>query len=342
MRKTHVFITGANGFVGSKIIEKLITLNQYQISGLVRKTSDLTFLEAFKKKIKLFYGDITQKETLIEAFKNQDIVIHAAAFPSDWGDDDKFYSINVKGTKNICELCLQYGIKHLVHISSISIYGFGNRKNCIESSPVIKNKFPYCITKLEAEESVRHFIDVFNLPATIIQPGQIYGPNDRTMSYKIIEAINKHRFGMCNSGRHLLSPLYIDNLIQAILLIIHKPKKSMKKTYIVTDDVEISWKEFTKNFCDILNKPMPWLNLPRIPAFIMAYILEFIYKLFGIKSAPMLTLYRISIISDEFHFSSRRIRKELGYKPDQNLRKNIEKTIQHYNKLKKEEKKPIL
>ena len=72
-KKTNILITGANGFVGSKLIEKFLTLKNYNITAIVRGTSDLSFIDPFKKKIKLFYGNIQDKITLEKPFKNQDL-----------------------------------------------------------------------------------------------------------------------------------------------------------------------------------------------------------------------------------------------------------------------------
>ena len=330
MAKQRILITGANGFVGSKIIERLVSLKKYQVCGLVRKTSDLTLLEPFINKITLYYGDIRFKESLLDAFKKQDIVIHTASHVSDWGNYSHFHDINVKGAKNVAELCMQNSVKHLIHFSSISIYGFGNRINAAEKTEVIPNDFYYCKTKLLGEETIRHFIETFNLCATIIQPGLIFGPNDRTMSYKIIDAIKKYSFGLCNNGRHLLSPLFIDNLIQALLLIILKPKKSLYRTYIITDNLKITWYEFTKLFCDHLKKPMPWLKMPGFMAISAAFLMEKIHLLLHLKNPPLITRYRISLIGSDFHFLSKKIVSELGYKPDQNIQKNIKLTIESY------------
>lgn len=331
MKTVRVLVTGANGFVGSKIIEGLLRNGNFRVSGLVRKTSDLSFLKPFRKKIRLFTGDIRAKESLLAAFKNQDAVIHAAAFPSDWGAYRLFHDINVRGTRNVCELCLANRVGHLLHISSISVYGFGKRVEACESTKVEKNPFPYCRTKLEGEETVRHFMEVFGLAATILQPGNIYGPNDRTTSYKIIEAIRKRSFGLCDSGKHLLSPLYIGNLVRAVLLVIQKPKKSAGKTYIVTDDLRVTWREFTGHFCRVLKMPLPWLNLGRRAAYAAAFISEGLFKLLGMKTPPLVTCYRISLIGGEFHFTPSRIMKDLGYRPDRNIKKNIEETVRAYD-----------
>lgn len=329
-KKCRILITGANGFVGSKIVEYLIKTKKFQVSGLIRKTSDQTFLKPFKKQIKLFYGDIRNKLDIAPAFKNQDIVLHIAAFPSDWGKYQYFYDVNVKGVKNVAELCLQNNVKHMVHFSSISIYGFDKRVNATEQTPVKLNNFHYCRTKLDGEKTIKHFMDVFNLPATIIQPGQVYGPNDRTMTYKIIDALNKKQFALSDNGKYLLSPLYIDNLIQAVILIVQKPKKSIGKTYIITDDVKITWYEFTKYLCEFLEKPMPWINAPGFVGMVGAFFSETIYNLLQIKSAPLMTRYRLSLVGNDFHFISKKLRNELGYRPDQNIKKNLKKTIDSY------------
>ncbi len=331
--KKSVLVTGANGFVGSNIVKALIE-SGYSVYGLVRKTSDITFLKGIRKKFKLVYGDIRDKSSLRKYFKNIDIVIHTAGFPSDWGKYQYFYDVNVNGTKNICELSLEYNIEHLIHFSSISVYGFNKRIDADENTKVIKEPFYYCRTKLEGEETVKHFIKVFNLPATIIQPGIIYGPNDRTTSYKIIEALLKLQFGIADSGRHLLSPLYIDNLIQAVLLILKKRRMSLGKTYIVTDNIKLSWHDFIMMFCKYLKVPFPWLNFPRLIAFVGAFFSEGLFKLLRFKSPPLITFYRVKLVTSEFHFTSKKIMRELGYKPDTDIERNIKRTIDSYFKYK--------
>ncbi len=325
----NILITGANGFVGSKLCEKFLKKG-YKIKALVRKTSNLIFLKPFEKKINIVYGDIRDKDSIRKYFKNIDIVIHTAGYASDWGKYSLFYDINVLGTKNVAELALEYNIKHFIHFSSISIYGFGNRVEADENTPIITNKYPYCVTKLEGERTVEHFMKVFSLPATIIQPGQIYGPNDRTMSYKIIEALLAKKFAVCNGGRNLMSPLYIDNLTDAIYLVVKKRRKSIGKKYILTDDVKITWREFTTYFCDYLKAPFPIISLPGCMGRVVGYISEGIYKFFHISTPPLVTLYRVDITCKDFNFTSKKIMKELGYKPDQNVKKNVEKTVEAY------------
>ncbi len=330
IKKQNILITGANGFVGSKLCEYFINVKKYNVVGLVRKTSNLNFLLPFKKKLKLVHGDIRDKDSIRKAFKNIEIVIHPAGYTNDWGNIQLFRDINVRGTKNIAELCLENNVKHLIHFSTINVYGFGGRVNADEKTKIRKTKYPYSITKLEGERTIEHFIKTFKLPATIVQPGQIYGPNDRTMSYKIIEALLKKQFAVCNNGKNLMSTLYIDNLIQAISLILKNRKKSIGEKYIITDNLKISWREFTQYFCDILNVPFPWINLPRCIGKLLAYLTEGSFKLLHIPFSPLINHSRVDITCKDFNFTSKKIIRELGYKPNQNIKENIKKTIESY------------
>ncbi|MBN1899521.1 MAG: NAD-dependent epimerase/dehydratase family protein [Spirochaetes bacterium] len=333
--KKKVLVTGANGFVGSNIVRILLE-NRFSVYALVRKTSDLTYLRPFFKKINLVFGDVRDKDSLRDIFKKVEIVIHAAAYASDWGRYHQFCQVNITGTKNVCELALEHRIKHLIHISSISVYGFNKRINADERTAVIQNKYYYCRSKLEGERTVCHFMNVFHLNATIIQPGQIYGPNDRTMTYPMIEAILKWQYAVGDSGKHYLSPLYIDNLLQAILLILKKPKKSLGETYIITDNVKISWAEYTRILCDLLGARFPWINIPRWLGFVVAFLSESVYKFLRMKTPPLVTAYRVALVTSEFHFVPKKIMGELGYRPDQNIKSNLRKTVEAYYQSKRE------
>jgi len=336
MKKRYsILITGVNGFLGSKLAEFFIKKN-FIVKGTVRKTSNLTFLKPFSKKIKLYYADIREKESLRGAFKNTDFVIHSAAYASDWGKFETFYDINVNGVKNICELCIEFNIKHLVHISSTSIYGFDTRINADEDTKVIKNKFPYCVTKLEGEKVVKHFIKNYNLPATIVQPGVVYGPNDRTTSYKLIDALLKRRMVVGEKGKYFMSPTYIGNLTQGIFLILTKRNISRGKTYIITDDIKMSWGEFFGLFCKALNMPFPKISIPAWLGWAVAYISEGLYTLLGIDSPPSITGYRVAISTSHFHFKPGKIMRELGYKPDKQIEKHIKETVEAYFQWKKQ------
>ena len=111
----RVFLTGATGFIGSHLIDRLVE-DCYNLTALIRETSDLTFLPI--DKITLHKGDLRDKNSLIDAMSDCNVVIHAGAMTSDWGDKKEFYDINVNGTKNVLEAAKSNGINQILFISS--------------------------------------------------------------------------------------------------------------------------------------------------------------------------------------------------------------------------------
>ena len=114
----RVVISGINGFIGSSIAKKFLD-NGYKVHGLVRKSSDLSLLKNLD--IDLSYGDITEKDLPNDLFKKDDIAIHVAGLASDWGPYEKFYRINVEGTKNFALLAEKAQVRRFVHISTVAL-----------------------------------------------------------------------------------------------------------------------------------------------------------------------------------------------------------------------------
>ena len=116
--KMKVLVTGSTGFIGGNIVKKLIE-NDFEVNVLIRKNSNT--LNINKLPVNIFYGDICDRNSLIEPMKGCSGLFHAAAFYSFWSADPKiFYQINVNGTKNIIETAYQQGIEKIIYTSSES------------------------------------------------------------------------------------------------------------------------------------------------------------------------------------------------------------------------------
>jgi len=134
MDKDKVFITGATGFIGSHILRQFCK-NNIRPGCLVRRKSNIANIENLD--VSLVYGDIRDQQSLVNAFAGYSFVIHNAAFVSDWGEYERFYTTNVDGTLNVLRASVLNNIKDVIITGSISVYGE-------EDSIIIKDEsFPY-------------------------------------------------------------------------------------------------------------------------------------------------------------------------------------------------------
>jgi len=323
---SKILITGINGFIGSHVAERLVSMGHF-VKGLVRKTSDLKFIHELN--IEVFYGDITQIETLQEPLKYVDIGVHVAGLTADWGEYAKFEQANFEGTKNVAKIAEGCGIKRFVYISSSAIHGFPNLRFMDENSPTPKTIFPYCETKKIAEQWLFNYSQQINMEFTVIRPGNVFGPRDHTFIEKYLAALEQKKLAYIDGGKHWTCPTYIDNLIDAIVESCFKPE-AKGEAFIVTDGLKIDWKTFTNRFADALGRTHPKLSVPFNIAYLLSFLMEKMYKLLGIKSAPLLTRYRICNGGRDYHFSIEKARKVLSYSPKVSLDEAVKRTVDWY------------
>ena len=139
----RILVTGANGFIGSNLVKKLINEGNL-VTGLVRKSSDLSFLDGMN--VELVLGDITDLRSLEIAMKGIDKVYHVAGLAADWGPYSLFESINFTGTQNVARSAEKFGVKKMIYISTVAFHGIG-KMYFNEDSPVPDNLIPSDRTK---------------------------------------------------------------------------------------------------------------------------------------------------------------------------------------------------
>jgi nucleoside-diphosphate-sugar epimerase len=118
----NILITGITGYFGSQLAREFSQLGQ--IHGLKRKTSQTDLLKDAALSVQWHEGDVTDMDSLLDALKSIDLVIHAAGMVSfSAKDEDHLYKINSEGTANVVNAMLATGVKRLVHVSSIAAIG---------------------------------------------------------------------------------------------------------------------------------------------------------------------------------------------------------------------------
>lgn len=322
----NILVTGANGFIGSNLVKRLVEQGN-MVRGLVRKTSDLSFLKDVNAELVL--GDINDIPSLEIAMKGIDKVYHVAGLAADWGPYSLFEKINYHGTINVANTSEKYGVKKLIYISTVAFHGFG-KTNMDEESPVPGKLIPYARTKYLAEKWLWDFAGSSSMKITAIRPGNVYGINDRTFIAKYIDAMKAGKFAQINGGKSKTCPVYIENLIDIITLA-GNSEKADNNTFIATDGIDIDWHTFNTKLADALGIKLPKTSIPYFLAYPVSVIYYKIHRSLGIKTEPFLTPYRVNNGGRDYHFSIDKLRRFFDYKPAVGIEEAMIRTAKWYS-----------
>lgn len=325
---SKILITGANGFIGSHVARKFLEKG-HKVTGMVRETSDLSLIKDLD--MELTYGDISDPGSMQDAYRGINIVIHAAGLSSDWGSFEQFDKVNVEGTKNVTIAAARGGVKRFVQISSAAIHGFG-RRNMNENDPLPESNYHYVETKRRAEQFLFEFNKKVEMEITAIRPGNVFGPDDHTFIEKYLKAICKGKIAFVNGGSALTCPTYINNLVEVVWVAAFSPE-TPNEAFLVTDGLDITWKEFTKVLANALGVKTPSISFPFWFVYPLAAFSEGLFMLFRSKSPPLLTRYRIKNGGLDYHFDITKIRNVLGFNPRIKLDKAVMETVQWYKEI---------
>lgn len=183
LKGCKVLVTGADGFIGSHLVEELVTAG-VEVTALALYDSfdrhgwldelEATVLDA----VRLKRGDVRDAALMRRLADGQDVVFHLAALisiPYSYDAAQSFVDVNVKGTLNLLEVARSGGIGRLVHTSTSEVYGTAISTPIAEDHP-LQGQSPYAASKVGADKMVEAYVRSFDLPAVILRPFNTYGP----------------------------------------------------------------------------------------------------------------------------------------------------------------------
>lgn len=321
----RVLITGATGFLGKYLIEELLD-NNYEVVAQGRKEKVLAEIkEKYKvETIKCSLEEIDNIELKV------DYVIHAAALSTVWGRWKDFYNSNVLGTQKVIEFCKKNKVKRLVHVSSPSIYSSKrDRLNIDESDFDEKNKLNYYIrTKIMAEKLVNE-IDKDTLETVIIRPRGLFGIGDTSIIPRLINANRKIGVPLFNKGKNIVDITCVENVALALRLALES-KDAVGKTYNITNGEPREFKEILEELFKQIDEPPKYLKISLNLMYVVATIIEFVFKLFHIYKEPMITKYNICTLGYSQTLNIEKAKKDLKYNPKMTLSEGIKKYADDY------------
>jgi len=326
-RKTkQYFVTGGTGFIGRRLIEKLTKSEDVVVHLYARETSDTRCYEG-NDKVHVFRGSLEDKRAINRAMKGTDDVFHLAGYAKCWAKDKSMYRrINVDGSVNIAEAALKNKVKKLVHVSTIVALG-PTDKNVQDECHHPDKRCQYTlyeITKEEAEQKVLAYAKK-GLNVVAVNPTRVYGPGLITEANSLTRMINNyirwHSYLMLGSGRSIANYVYVDDLVDGIILAAEKGRSGER--YILGGE-NSTLLGFFKTIKKVTNKKAIPITVPVPVAMVVGLVHESMAFLFG--KYPLITRDWVRHFNEDWVYSSMKAKTELGYNP-RTLEEGIRNTI---------------
>jgi nucleoside-diphosphate-sugar epimerase len=288
-------ITGAAGFIGQAIVNRLSQQNQ-EISALLHHAQP----SQKKENVTYINGDITNISTLTPLIKDAEVIIHCAAYVKDYGPQHLFHKINVQGTQNLVHACSKKKLSRFIYLSHIQY-------------EIEKPTSYYSTTKAQAEAFLKEQYQKNQLPLVILRPGNVFGPGATTWVLRLLQAIQYNRIALIDHGTGLFLHTYIDNLLDAVQSAMQKPK-AVGETIDITDgDNTTTWGTYLNHLAQMAGKPPIQRNLSKSQARVIAKLMVLRYTLFRME--PWVTPMAVNVFTNQHTVSIDNAQKLLDYSP---------------------------
>lgn len=331
----RIFVTGATGFIGSHLVEKLIK-EGHQVTAYVRKTSSLEYLP---KEVEIVYGDTADYPSLKKSLNGFDAVYHNAALVADWAKKEDFYRINVEGTKNVLMAIKENNIKKLIFTSTSGVLGEEDCKTPKNENSPYKPKTNYFLsnifesdlnhyrtTKMLAEKEAIEFCRKNKISLTVIRPVWVFGEREFGAGpFHFCQAVLGGIPFVPVGKTNRFHVVYAEDLAKAMVSVLEKELPQISIFIIGNENPPLA-QEYLGLFCKYLNAKMPAM-LPKIFFKPIGFILELCYKLFNVREGPLLTRSRVDMFYANNIYDVSRARRELGFVASTPLEQAIEKTV---------------
>ena len=247
MKANKVLVIGGTGFIGSRLVERLILKHVAAVRVLVKNYYSATRICRFP--VELVSGDVMNFESLRRAMKNCEVVFNCSYGNS--GSPKERRTVTVDGAKSIAKSVIAENVSRLVHVSTVSVYGNSFDGDLDEKSPRQTTGDLYGDTKLEAEKLMIDFHKKANLPVTVIQPTIVYGPF-AGWTIGPLKDLKIGNFALVNGGKGLCNAVYIDDLVDGLILAAQIPQ-AVGESFLISAENPVTWHDFYSKYEHMLN-----------------------------------------------------------------------------------------
>jgi len=256
----RILITGATGFIGGRLAEVAFERG-ILVSALVHTWSYAVRLA--RLPVRMIPGDILDPISLRAAMKDCDVVFHCAIDNRVGGELHRRSS--VEGTANVMQAALEEGVKRVVHLSSIAVYGYRPGRDAASEDGLYRySGDAYCDGKIDGEKVALRYYAERGLPVTVLRPTIVYGPFG-PWTIMPVGSILRGRMVIIDGGKGICNCLFIDNLVEAMLLAAELGGSG--EIFHISDARPVTWREFLEAHARALGDsylPLPQMTTQEI------------------------------------------------------------------------------
>lgn len=305
LNQPSVLITGANGFVGSRLCRRLIDDGFKVIAG-VRKTADLSLLSGLDLEFR--HGDVTQPDTLPEMVRNVENIIHNAGIVKA-RSKAPFFHVNEDGTRNLMEAIVAHNpsVKKVIYISSQAASGPVTNNRPVRESDQPHPVTTYGRSKLAGESVMLPFSEKVNL--AIVRPAGVYGPGDKEI-LTFFAAIKNHIKPYFGNTSRKIQLVHVDDLTRAISLLMRAETRS-GNIYFISEKQAYTMKEMIRLLQKACGRSGIPLYIPSPLFRVIAYLSEILLRMIGIT--PMLTREKANELLASWEVETGKAERDFGF-----------------------------
>jgi nucleoside-diphosphate-sugar epimerase len=263
-------------------------------------------------RAQIAHGDLRDPISLRAAVAGVARVFHCAGHVLDWGSEEDFVDMNVRGTRWLLEAARDAHVERVVHFSSIAVFGTPSPPRFDDDSPYGESRDLYSRTKVEAERMARAFA-ADGLAVTILRPAVVYGRRGRWLE-EPLAMIAQGKLFLLGGGAGTCHPCYIENLLDATLLAAEAPR-AIGEAFIVADDDPLSFQAYFDAIAVLAGRPPVRRSIPLVAARALASAMELTARATRSPTRPLLTHAAVDMVTTKSELSMRKIKDELGFQP---------------------------
>ncbi len=317
----QALVTGGTGFIGSHLTDQLLEQG-YDVRVLRRTTSSTQFLKG--KKASFALGDMTDKESLVHACEQVDVVFHVAALPRDWGPKKTFFEINFDGTKNLLDACIKNKVSRFVFMSSAAVYGFPRTHKPLTEDDKKRPTAKYGKSKLMAEQLLWEYAKKYDITVSAIRSPLVIGPRDYLIAPFLVQALKKGRLFYIGNGQQQIS-ISDGRDVAFCLRLCGETEKAYGQVYNVKS-FDSTPKQLIETLAEKIHVTAPKTHRSYLSAYFLASFIEGLWAL-RMKQNPPFTRHKVKVLGHTRQLDITKAEQDLSYRPRYTIRSTIDDLV---------------